>query len=119
MWPDRRLDDLAAALPAGAHHAVVLGAVAAVAGLDESAAAAAAMHDAVAGPATAAVRLLGLDPFAVQATLAGLGPCLDALVSKAAAQAYMPPADLPAWSAPQLDILAERHANWEVRLFAS
>lgn len=119
MWPDRDLDALSAALVPGAHQAVALGAVAAAAGLDEVDAAAAALHDAVAGPAAAAVRLLGLDPFAVHGALARLAPRLDAMVMDAAAHADTPPADLPAWSAPQLDILAERHATWEVRLFAS
>ncbi|MGH9164822.1 MAG: urease accessory protein UreF, partial [Acidimicrobiales bacterium] len=52
---------------AGAHHhAVTLGAVARSAGLAPVEAARLAAYAAVTGPATAAVRLLGLDPFAVQ-----------------------------------------------------
>lgn len=119
MWPDHDLDALSATLAPGLHQAVALGVVAAAAGLDEVCAAAAALHDAVASPATAAVRLLGLDPFAVHAALARLAPRLDAMVVDAAAEAHTLPAEMPAWSAPQLDILAERHATWEVRLFAS
>lgn len=119
VWPDARLDALAAAMPRGPHQSVVLGAVAAAAGLSPAEAAAAAVYDAVAGPAMAAVRLLGLDPFAVHAVLARLGPELDAVAAGAAAHAFRPPADLPAWSAPLLDLLAEQHMRWEVRLFAS
>jgi urease accessory protein len=106
-------------MPSGLHQPVALGAVAGAAGLEPIGAAAAAMHDAVAGPATAAVRLLGLDPFSVHAVLARLGPDLDALIAEGASYAHAPPADLPAWGTPLLDVLAERHATWEVRLFAS
>ncbi|GAB3348840.1 urease accessory protein UreF [Modestobacter lapidis] len=101
------------------HHPVVLGAAAAVSGLSPSAAALAAVHDAVAGPATAAVRLLGLDPFATHAVLARLGPLLDDVAADATRRAAGSPADLPASAAPLLDLAAERHATWEVRLFAS
>ncbi|MFD4346618.1 urease accessory protein UreF [Streptomyces coelicoflavus] len=80
---------------------------------------AAALHDAATGPATAAVRLLGLDPFAVHAVLARLAPDLDRLATAATARANAPAAELPAYGAPSLDISAELHATWEVRLFAS
>ncbi|TFV46524.1 urease accessory protein UreF [Blastococcus sp. TF02A-35] len=101
------------------HHPIVLGAAAAVSGLRPCAAALAAVHDAVAGPATAAVRLLGLDPFATHAALARLGPLLDAIAADAERYADADPAHLPAGSAPLLDLAAEHHATWEVRLFAS
>jgi urease accessory protein len=101
------------------HHPVVLGAACAVSGLSPRAAALAAVHDAVAGPATAAVRLLGLDPFATHAVLARLGPLLDRVAGDAARHAAADPADLSAGSAPLLDFAAEQHATWEVRLFAS
>jgi urease accessory protein len=66
------------------HHPVVLGAACAVSGLSSHAAAMAAVHDAVAGPATAAVRLLGLDPFATHAALARLGTLLEDVAADAA-----------------------------------
>ena len=119
VWPSSALDELAEAMPGGPHQPVVLGAVAASAGLGTMAVAMAAVHESVAGPATAAVRLLGLDPFAVHAALARMGPQLDAIAAKGAACAHLPPAELPACSAPLLDVLAERHSTWEVRLFAS
>lgn len=119
VWPHCALDELAVALPGGAHQPVALGAVAAAAGLAPHAAALAAVHDAVMAPATAAVRLLGLDPFAVHAALARLGEHLDVAAAAGAAHSHTLPADLPAWAAPLLDVSTERHATWEVRLFAS
>ncbi|MFF3493783.1 urease accessory protein UreF [Streptomyces sp. NPDC002795] len=119
VWPHSTLEELAAALPKGPHQPVALGAVASVAGLEPAAAARAAAHDAVVGPATAAVRLLGLDPFLVYALLARLGGQLDEVAADAAAQTHVPPGELPAWGAPLLDVSTERHATWEVRLFAS
>jgi urease accessory protein len=88
------------------------------AGGDPELAARAAALGACAGPASAAVRLLGLDPFAVQAMLARLAPEIDQIAATAAAVA-MPPASLPADGAPALDLLADYHRTAEVRLFAS
>lgn len=101
------------------HHPVALGAVAAAAGLGPQQAAVAAAHGAVTGPASAAVRLLGLDPYAVHALLARLAADIDRIAADAAARAHDPVDELPAAGAPLLDIGAELHANWEVRLFAS
>jgi urease accessory protein len=101
------------------HHPVALGVLAAAAGLGPLEAAVAAAHGAVSGPAGAAVRLLGLDPYAVHALLAGLAPEIDRIAADAAARTDDPVDDLPAAGAPLLDIGAELHATWEVRLFAS
>ncbi|MFI7547917.1 urease accessory protein UreF [Actinoplanes sp. NPDC049599] len=101
------------------HHPVALGVLAAAAGLGPREAAVAAAHGAVSGPASAAVRLLGLDPYAVHALLAGLAPEIDRVAADAAARTDDPVDDLPAAGAPLLDIGAELHATWEVRLFAS
>jgi urease accessory protein len=101
------------------HHAVALGVVAAAAGLDPARAASVAAYGAVAGPAGAAVRLLGLDPYAVHAVLARLAPQCDEVTSAAAGFAGAAVDELPSASAPLLDISAEIHARWEVRLFAS
>jgi urease accessory protein len=119
IGPHPGLDALAHALPGGPHQPVALGAAARALGLGPHAAATAALHDAATGPATAAVRLLGLDPFAVHAVLARLAPDLDRLAARAAARADAPAAELPSYGAPLLDISAELHATWEVRLFAS
>ncbi|MGW5123760.1 urease accessory protein UreF [Streptomyces sp. NPDC004069] len=119
IWPHPRLDELSAAPRHGPHQPVALGAVAAAAGLGPDAAALAAAHDAVLTPATAAVRLLGLDPFAVHAAVARLGPRIAAVAAEAADHAHTAPAALPSRAGPLLDIRAEHHAAWEVRLFAS
>lgn len=107
------------------HHPLVLGAAAAIAGGDEQTAALAAVLGACASPASAAVRLLGLDPYAVQAILAGLSADIDAAALAGTRSAALAVAgrlslrDLPARAAPALDLLADVHARSEVRLFAS
>jgi urease accessory protein len=101
------------------HHPLVLGAGVALAGGTPELAARAAALAACAAPASAAVRLLGLDPFAVQAMLARLAPRIDECARRAAARAADPPSSLPADGAPALDLLADFHLTAEVRLFAS
>ncbi|MEO3745876.1 urease accessory UreF family protein [Plantactinospora sp. B5E13] len=101
------------------HHPVALGIVAAAAGLTPVEAAVTAAYGSVSGPASAAVRLLGLDPYAVHALLAVLAGDCDRLAVEAVARATEPVDLLPADSAPLLEIGAEIHASWEVRLFAS
>ncbi|MBW8802467.1 MAG: urease accessory protein UreF [Catenulisporales bacterium] len=118
-WPHPGLDKVLAVHPDGPHQPIAFGAAAVAAGLDPPAAAQAAALGAVTGPANAATRLLGLDPDAVTAVLASLAPTVRQVASAAAEAARGPVADLPASSALLLDISAEHHATWEVRLFAS
>jgi urease accessory protein len=101
------------------HQPLVLGAGVALAGGDPELAARAAALGACAGPASAAARLLGLDPFATQAMLARLAPEIDECAAAAARTADQPPALLAADGAPALDLLADYHLTAEVRLFAS
>jgi urease accessory protein len=101
------------------HQPVALGVLAAAAGLGPADAAAVAVHGAVTGPASAAVRLLGLDPYAVHGLLARLAADGDRIAAEAAERAGDQVDLLPAAAAPLLDIGAEQHATWEVRLFAS
>jgi urease accessory protein len=101
------------------HHPVALGVVAAAAGLTPRDAAVAAAYGTLTGPATAGVRLLGLDPYRVHALLAGLAGACDRIAGDAATRVNNPVDALPAAGAPLLDIGAELHATWEVRLFAS
>ncbi|GAB1693079.1 urease accessory protein UreF [Krasilnikovia sp. M28-CT-15] len=107
------------AISAAPHHPVALGLVAADAGLRPREAAAAAAHGTLTGSASAAVRLLGLDPYGVHALLADLAQACDRIADDADARAGDPVDALPAAGAPLLDIGAEFHATWEVRLFAS
>ncbi|KIF66395.1 urease accessory protein UreF [Streptomyces sp. AcH 505] len=118
-WPGEELDALAAARPRGAHQPVVLGLTARTAGLTPEDAGHCAAYETVSGPATAVVRLLSLDPFQATAVLARLAPELDQVAERAARAAYDGIDALPAASAPLLDITAEAHAAWPVRLFAS
>lgn len=130
-WPDATWPPQAAP-----HHAVVLGAAAAAAGCTPHEAAQIAAYQAVAGPASAAVRLLALDPMQATAVLARLAEMITARSKEAAKAATAaaaeaeerpadgpladgPLADLPFPSAPALDLLAEAHIAAEVRLFES
>ncbi|OLR92544.1 urease accessory protein UreF [Actinokineospora bangkokensis] len=120
-WPSPVLDALLRATPRP-HHPIALGALTGVAGGSPADAAAVAGYLAVSGPASAAVRLLGLDPFAVNAMVADLSDELGAQALRAAGTAGLAPHDLPAPGSPGLDLLAEAHARQhteEVRLFAS
>jgi urease accessory protein len=119
VWPHVILDAVSGRLPEGPQQPVALGTVAAVSGLTPVEASLLAVQDAVMSPATAAVRLLGLDPVAVHATVARLAEVMETIAASGAAHARTRPADLPSSAAPLLDICAERHATWEVRLFAS
>jgi urease accessory protein len=91
------------------HHPVALGAAAAAAGCPPGQAARIAAYQSVSGPASAAVRLIGLDPIAVSAVVARIVPEIDAITGEG----------LPFPSAPNLDLLAEFHTTAEVRLFES
>lgn len=115
--PHRVLDALAAF--SAPHHPLVLGAAVAVTGGASADAASIGAYGAVTGPASAAVRLLGLDPLAVHRALADLAPQVDAVAAEAALHARGDPRDLPAVSAPALDIFAELHLQANLRLFES
>ncbi|TJZ59289.1 urease accessory protein UreF [Streptomyces piniterrae] len=122
-WPSAELDELAAARPRGAHQPVVLGLAARSAGLEPLDAAHAVAYETISGPATAAVRLLSLDPFDATAVLARLAPELEQVAEQGAEAAHRVATEgtdaLPAASAPLLDITAQQHVGWPVRLFAS
>jgi urease accessory protein len=123
-WPSPELDALAREFPKGAaHQPVVLGLAARAAGLEPLDAAYCAAYESVSGPASATVRLLSLDPFDATGVLARLTMDLDrvaVLAVEAARRAVDEGPDaLPAASAPLLEIAAEAHAAWPVRLFAS
>lgn len=114
-WPSPRLDALCAVHPRP-HHALLVGAVIGIDGGTPASAAWCVAYLAVSGPAAAAIRLLGLDPFAVNAVIVRLGGVLREVVDRAVV------GDLPAPGAPVLDLMAQCHANShreQVRLFAS
>ncbi|MGW2833397.1 urease accessory protein UreF [Streptomyces sp. NPDC001286] len=122
-WPSDELDAMARQFPKGAHQPVVLGLVARAAGLEPVDAAHCAAYESVSGPASATVRLLSLDPFDATGVLARLAPEVDRVADRAVEAARRVLDEgvdaLPAGSAPLLEIGAELHAAWPVRLFAS
>jgi urease accessory protein len=111
-WPHPVFDGLS-----GAHHSIVLGVAVHVAGGTPERAAEIAAYGAVTGPASAAVRLLGLDPLGVQRVLAELAARVDAVAAEAAGAVRA--GELPAASAPALDLFAELHQRADLRLFES
>ncbi|MFI7117216.1 urease accessory protein UreF [Amycolatopsis sp. NPDC049868] len=116
-WPSPVLSQLLKETPRP-HHPVIVGALVGV----PFDAAMAVAYLAISGPASAAVRLLGLDPFAVNAVVARLAEEVREVSRRAADVAGDDPADLPAPGSPALDLFAEAHARHhkeEVRLFAS
>jgi urease accessory protein len=120
-WPSPVLDDLCAAARRP-HHALLVGAVVGVDGGTPAEAAQVVGYLAVSGPASAAVRLLGLDPFAVNAAIVALRPALGAVVAQAVHASALPAEHLPAPGAPVLDLMAQahvRHHREQVRLFVS
>ncbi|THC55369.1 urease accessory UreF family protein [Streptomyces sp. A1499] len=122
-WPRPELDALARRFPKGAHQPVVLGLAARAAGLGPQDAAYCSAYEGISGPASATVRLLSLDPFDATGVLARLAPDVDRVALRAAEAAGRAVTEgidaLPAASAPLLELGAEAHAGWPVRLFAS
>ncbi|MET9150173.1 urease accessory UreF family protein [Streptomyces griseoflavus] len=122
-WPSGELDALSERFPKGAHQPVVLGVTARAAGLAPVDAAYCAVYESVSGPASATVRLLGLDPFGATGVLARLAPEADRVAEAAVRAAERAAGEgtdaLPAASAPLLEISAQAHAGWDVRLFAT
>ncbi len=117
-WPHPAWD----ALPDSPHHSIALGVAAAAAGLDPASAAHVAAYLAISGPATAAQRLLSLDPLIVATITAGLCTAIDAVADRAARDHAEPGSALYAMCAlsdPWFDLLAETHASRKDRLFAS
>lgn len=108
VWPDAGWDDLGPR----PHLGVVAGRVGEVSGLRPQHTALHVVYTTMTGSATAAQRLLALDPAAVAAATFAL----SGLCESTAAEATAGLADL---SDPLLDTLAQRHAQRERPLFAS
>ncbi|WAC94042.1 urease accessory protein UreF [Mycobacterium sp. Aquia_213] len=108
VWPDICCDELGAQ----PHLAVAAGRVGAVSGLNPEQSALAIVYTTMTGSATAAQRLLALDP----ADVAALTFRLAEVCERTAAQAAAGLADL---SDPLLDTLAQRHTERERPLFVS
>jgi urease accessory protein len=77
------------------------------------------LHHLVATITTAAVRLQGFDPFAIQRLQFDLLESTDRVVDDALSWQRAPWSELPASSGPLADQLIEHHATWDLRLFQS
>lgn len=108
VWPQQDWSTM----PARPHLPVIAGRVAAVSGLDGMQCAGVLVYTTMTGSATAAQRLLGLDPAAVAAIGIDLVSHCDAVAVRAC-EGLADPSD------PLLDILAERHVRQDMPLFAS
>jgi urease accessory protein len=108
VWPDHDWQPLGAT----PHLAVASGAVGKASGLNPDQTAVSVVYSTMTGSATAAQRLLALDPGDVAAMTFELSPLCEATAAEAAKE----PADL---SDPLLDVLAQRHTQRERPLFVS
>ena len=108
VWPEQNWD----ALGATPHLAVAAGAAGRAGGLTPEHTALSVVYTTMTGSATAAQRLLALDPGDVAAVTFALSP----LCEQVAVEAGKELADL---SDPLLDVLAQRHLDRERPLFAS
>lgn len=108
VWPDERWESLGAA----PHLATVAGGVGAAGGIEPEQTALTVVYTTMTGSATAAQRLLALDPGDVAALTFELATLCD----QTSATACKELADL---SDPLLDVLAQKHSRRERPLFAS
>lgn len=115
----RILRDPLVGLPDEPHRVVAIGAVGATAGLGPSDVAAVVVHDLVAESASAAVRLLGLDPFEVAGIHVRLGGALDEIVAAAVDASVGPLEAVPAAESLLALVALDEQAVAAERLFAS
>ena len=107
------------ALPLGLQQPLVYGGLGQALDFDAGDTAATVLHEAVTGPATAAVKLMHIDPFKAHGAIIDLAPELDEAALRAAEIGLGDPTEIPALSAPLSDLAAELHTEDNVRLFAS
>ncbi|MEU4320405.1 urease accessory UreF family protein [Nocardia fluminea] len=108
LWPDH---DWAEVGPRP-HLSTVFGMVGAASGASTEQLAGVVVYTTLTGAATAAQRLLALDPAAIAASTLRLAPLCDRIAAEAAT-------GLAALSDPLQDALAERHLHRDMPLFAS
>jgi urease accessory protein len=118
-WPAPATHAARHARADGVHYPVALGAVACAAGGAPHDAAQLALHHTITTPAQAAVRLLGLDPYAVAALTVDLASMAAEVSAQALSAAHGPLDELPARTGPVVDVAAAGHRRWDGRLFAT
>jgi urease accessory protein len=117
-WPTAELPK-PSCVRGGAHLALAHGVVAAALDLDPRCAALISAYASVTGSAAAAVKLLGLDPLAVNRVIAARNETLAEVVDEAGDLAVCAAADLPGRAAPLLETGSALHALRQPRMFAS
>lgn len=115
LWPDSPAMRAMAFLPLPSR-AVVLGCVAAAAGLSAAQTARLCGYEDVQTVASAALKLLPMDPVDATRWVLELHPAIEALVDRIAD--VRETADIPASGAPLIEQEAERHARARSRLFS-
>jgi urease accessory protein len=115
LWPDSPATG-AMALLASPSRAVVLGCVAAAAGLSAAQTARLCGYEDVQTIASAALKLLPMDPVDATRWVLDLHPAIEALVDRVAE--VRETAGIPASGAPLIEQEAERHARARSRLFS-
>jgi urease accessory protein len=116
-WPDPAIDRYRAASRA-TPRPVALGVVGAAGGLDDTEVATVALYDDAATVASAALKLLGLDPALTARWLARLAPAIQS-TAREVADDVRPLADQPPPAAAGLELAAARHATRTERFFVS
>jgi len=116
-WPDPAIERYRSA-SSSTPRPVALGVVAAAGGLDDVEVATVALYDDAATVASAALKLLGLDPAETARWLAQLAPAIDAAACEVAGD-ERPVAEQPPPAAVGLELAAARHAERTERFFVS
>ena len=118
IWPSPWLD-LLAEVDGGPHQPVVLGVTVGAAGGEPIDAATIALHHLTSAVATAAVRLLGLDPVALAGVQARMAPTIDGIAAASAACVDLDASRLPADGGLLTEILGQHHGGRDARLFVA
>jgi len=116
-WPDPAIDRYRGA-SSSTPRPVALGVVAAAGGLDDVEVATVALYDDAATVASAALKLLGLDPAETARWMAQLAPAIESNAREVALD-ERPAAAQPPPAAAGLELAASRHAERTERFFVS
>ncbi|WP_188827170.1 urease accessory protein UreF [Nocardia camponoti] len=114
LWPDAPAVRVLAAMPAPARP-VAFGVVAAVAGLTDLDTARTTLYDDLQTAACAAPKLIAIDPVEPVRWVLDLADAIDRVAANAVTVTGC--ADLPARTAPQLELWSQQHANRHRRIF--
>lgn len=114
LWPDH---PAAQQVPVGSSRACVLAAAADACGLQPAALARLVGYDDVQTVASAALKLLPLDPVEVSSWVLAALPAVDLLASEVSHLTH--PGAIPASGAPQIEAWAEAHSSATRRLFSA